>query len=149
MLSSNRRYVLVTIRDVQAELGVTYRTAALVWTRICAGLRTYSGHNKGFGTTVTAFISSTRPTSKAGRLNWYLKSKKRLNGEDGVPKVTGLLSAFARAEAPAENLERTERLLRVLIAATPKPSKSAKRKAAKLRRLERATLNSGTLGPPE
>jgi hypothetical protein len=144
LLSSNRRFILVTIRDVQAELGVTYRTASLVWTRICAVLRTYKGHNKGFGTTITAFIRSTRPTSKAGRINWWLNSKKRLNGEDGVPKVTGLLSSFALPGAPAENMDRTERLLRLLIAAAPKLSKSAKKKAAKLSRLKRGVVPAVT-----
>jgi hypothetical protein len=50
--------------------------------------------------------------------------------------VAGLLSSFALPEAPEENLDYTERLLPLLIVAAPKLLKSAKRKAAKLRRLE-------------
>jgi transposase-like protein len=130
----------VMIREVQAELGVTYKTALQIWKRICAVLRVYRGHNKGFGKKVTAFITSKRPKSVDGMANWRDKSRKLLNGEDGVPKVTGLLSAFTGPQGPAEKLERTERLLRLLIAAVPKLSKSAKKKAAKLNRLERDTI---------
>jgi transposase-like protein len=127
----------VTIRGVEVELGVTYKTALQIWKRICAVLRTYRGHNKGFGKKVTAFIRSKRPQSREEMANWREKSKTLLNGGDGVPKVTGLLSEFTGPQGPAENLERTERLLRLLIGAVPKLSKSAKRKAAKLRRLQR------------
>jgi hypothetical protein len=69
------------------------------------------------GSKATAFIRSKRPKSIEGMTNWREKSKKLLNGEDGVPKVTGLLSAFTGPEGPAENLDRTERLVRLLIAA--------------------------------
>jgi hypothetical protein len=73
----------------------------------------------------------------AGRENWRKRPKKLLNGGDGVPKVSGLLASFMPAQAPLENLDRTERLLRLLIAADPK--------VAKLRRLKRgkaSTANS-------
>ena len=129
-----------SIRELQAELGVTYKTALQMWKRICAVLRTYRGHNKGFGSKVTAFITSKRPQNEVGMANWRARSRKLLNGEDGVPKVTGLLTAFAGSKGSAEKLERTERLLRLLFAAVPKPSKSAKKKAAKLRRLERGLV---------
>jgi hypothetical protein len=145
MLSSNRRYLDVTIREVQVELDVTYKTALQMWKRICAVLRTYRGHNRGFGSKVTAFITSKRPKSRDGMTDWREKSKKLLNGEDGVPKVTGLLSAFTGPQGLAENLDRTERLLRLLIAAAPKLSKSAKRKAAKLSRLKRGMVPAATL----
>jgi transposase-like protein len=129
-----------SIRELQLELGVTYKTALQMWKRVCAVLKTYRGHNKGFGSKVTAFITSKRPQNKTGMANWRAKSKKLLNGEDGVPKVTGLLSAFAGAKGSAEKLKRTERLLRLLLAAVPKLSKAAKRKAAKLSRLERGVV---------
>jgi hypothetical protein len=54
-----------------------------------------------------------------------------LNGGDGVPKVSGLLASFALAQAPAENLDRTERLLRLLIAADPKAAKRSRLKRGK------------------
>jgi transposase-like protein len=136
----------VTIREIEIELAVTYKTAFQMWKRVCAVLRGYRGHNKGFGPKVTAFITSTRPKSIEGLANWRDKSKKLLNGENGVPKVTGLLSTFA-SHGSAENFERTERLLRVLLAAVPKPSKSAKKKAAKLRRLERGAVLAATPHP--
>jgi transposase-like protein len=129
-----------SIRDLQVELGVTYKTALQMWKRICAVLRTYRGHNKGLGSKVTAFITSKRPQNEAGMANWRAKSRKLLKGGDGVPKVTGLLSAFAGSKGCAEKLERTERLLRLLLAAAPKLSKAAKRKAAKLGRLERGVV---------
>jgi hypothetical protein len=57
-----------------------------------------------------------------------------------VPSVSGLLSSFA--PEGSENPDRTERLLRLLIVAKPKLSKTAKRKAArkKLAELNRAAV---------
>ena len=119
---------------------MTYKTALQMWKRICAVLRTFRGHNKGFGSKVTAFTTSKRPQNETAMAIWRAKSRKLLNGEDGVPKVTGLLSALAGSKGSAEKLERTERLLRLLLAAAPKLSKAAKRKAAKLRSLEDGTV---------
>jgi hypothetical protein len=140
-LRANQRGPLVTIREVQVELDVTYKTALEIWKRICAALRAYRGHNKGFGRKVTALISSTRPKRKwqGVRAYWIAKNKRLLKDEGPAPKATGILWS---AEAPTENLESTERLLRVLIAATPKFSKSAKKKAAKLIRLERGVVSA-------
>jgi transposase-like protein len=112
----------VTLREIEVELGVTYKTAFQIWKRICAVLRTYRGHNKGFGRKVEAFITSKRPKSREGMMNWRNKSKQLLNGDVSAPKATGLLSTFARSHDATENLERTERLLRLLVAATPKLS---------------------------
>ena len=44
---------------------------------------------------VEAYITSQRPKSDDGRASWRQKSKLLLNGGDGVPKVTELLSSFA------------------------------------------------------
>jgi hypothetical protein len=132
----------VTVREIELELAVTYKTAFQMWKRIRAVLRAYRGHNKGFGRKVEAFITSTRPKSFDGMTNWRAKSKQLLNGNVAAPQVSGLLSSHANGTA--ENLDRTERLLRLLIAATPKPSKSAKRKAAKLSRLKRGMVPAVT-----
>jgi hypothetical protein len=118
------------------ELDVTYKTALQFWKRVSAVLRAYRGHNKGFGKKVEAYITSQRPKSRDGMTNWREKNKKLLNGGDGVPKITGLLSSSA--PEGSENLDRTERLLRLLIAATPKPSKSAKS-----RQLKRGMASAG------
>jgi transposase-like protein len=133
----------VTIREVELELDVTYKTALEIWKRVCAVLCAYRGHNKGFGRKVEAFITGKRP--KKERLDiWREKSKKLLNGEVNAPKASGLLSSFARADAPAENLDRTERLLRLLVAAS-QSRKGAKKKAAKGSRLKRDVVSdSGT-----
>ena len=119
----------VTIRQIEIELGVTYKTAFQIWKRVSAVLRAYRGHNKGFGKKIEAYITSQRPKSPDGMSVWRKKSKLLLNGGNGVPNVTGLLSL--PTPEGSENLDRTERLLRLLIAATPKLSKSAKRKAAR------------------
>jgi hypothetical protein len=124
----------VTIREVEIELDVTYKTAFQVWKRVCAVLRTYRGHNKGFGRKVRAYISSKRPQSTAGQEIWRERYKKLLNGGDGVPKVSGLLSSFKLAQAPAENLDRTERLLRLLILADPNATRRS--------RLKRGTVSA-------
>lgn len=135
ILSSNKK-LLVTALDVQTELGVTYKTALKAFKLIEDALRAYTGFNVGFGYTVRVFLTNTRPPKPENLQTWREKYKARRGGGDGVPKVTGLLAALA----PTENLERTERLLRVLLAAVPKPSKSAKKKAAKLRRMERGAV---------
>jgi transposase-like protein len=144
ILSSNKK-LLVTALDVQTELAVTYKTALKILKRIAAALRGYKGFNVGFGHTVRVFLTNTRPPKPENLGIWRDKYKARRGGGDGVPKVTGLLASFALEVAPAEDdLERTERLLRLLLAAVPKPSKSAKRKAAKLRRLERSAVLAAT-----
>jgi hypothetical protein len=94
-----------TIREVEIELEVTYKTAFQLWKRVCAVLRTYRGHNKGFGWKVHAYISSKRPKGEPQITNWRQRSKQLLNGGDGVPKVSGLLSSFA--PECSENLDRT------------------------------------------
>ncbi|MBR1216183.1 hypothetical protein [Bradyrhizobium sp. JYMT SZCCT0180] len=72
----------------------------------------------------------------------YLAVKPEI--EAGLPNRSHRPAVIVRAAgSSAENLDRTERLLRVLIATTPKPSKSARRKAAKLRK------QTWNLGPPE
>lgn len=113
------------------------KQALEIWKRICAALRAYRGHNKGFGRKITAFISSTRPKPKKWRgkkAYWADKNKQGLTGEVSTPKATGLLSS---AEDPTENLESTERLLRLLIAAPPK---SSQKKPAKRNRSKRGTV---------
>lgn len=127
----------VTIREVEVELGVTYKTAFQIWKRVCAVLRDYKGHNKGFGRKVTAYISSKRPQRPERLEIWRENNKKRLNGGDGVPEVTRLLASFKLEQAPPENLNRTERLLRLLIEADPKLLKAGRKKAAKRSRLNR------------
>jgi hypothetical protein len=92
-------------------------------------LRAYKGPNKGFGRKITAFITSTRPKPRyqGAQAYWREKNRRLLKGEVSAPKATGLL---ASADAPTENLDRTERLLRLLIAATPKSVKKKTAKAA-------------------
>lgn len=118
----------VTLREVEVELDVTYKTTLKIWTRICTVLRTYRGHNKGFGRKVEQFITSKRPKSRDWMTSWRKKSRELLNGEVGAPKALGVLSSFARdTSAPPEDFDRTERLARLLIAAKPN-RKSARKK---------------------
>jgi len=114
----------VTVREIEIESAVTYKTALQLGKRICAVLRTYRGHNKGFGRKVEAYITSKRPQSSEGMTNWSKKSKELLHGETSAPKATGLLSGFTRVQGRVENLERTERLLRLLIAAPKRQKRS-------------------------
>jgi transposase-like protein len=76
MLSSNEFGPHVTIHELALELDVTYKTAFLMWKRICSVLRIYKGHNKGFGRKITAFISSTRPQSMQGLETWRRRNKE-------------------------------------------------------------------------
>jgi hypothetical protein len=72
------------------------------------------------------------------RKNKLLVAKK--HPSQHTIEATGLLSSFASANAVTESLDRTERLLRLLIATDPKRHRAAKRKAAKLSRLKRGMV---------
>ena len=140
----------VTIRQIEIELDVTYKTAFQIWKRVSAVLRSYRGHNKGFGRKVEAYITSTRPKSMDGMASWRERSRQLLNGNVAAPKATGVLALHAKGTAD-NHLDRTERLLRLLIAAKPKLSKSAKRKALRKKRaeLKRETVSVGAAGVGE
>ena len=140
----------VTIRQIEIELDVTYKTAFQIWKRVSAVLRSYRGHNKGFGRKVKAYITSTRPKSMDGMASWRERSRQLLNGNVAAPKATGVLALHAKGTAD-NHLDRTERLLRLLIAAKPKLSKSAKRKALRKKRaeLKRETVSVGAAGVGE
>jgi transposase-like protein len=136
LISSNKRKADVPIRLVEAELDVTYKTAWHMVHKMLGASTAYTGPNTVFGEKVKKHISAVRPKAPKVKLGnftpWYIWRRKHPLGERIVS--AGLLSSFALAEAPAENLDLTECLLRLLIAGAPKLSKSAKRKAAKLSR---------------
>jgi hypothetical protein len=102
----------VTIRQIEIELDVTYKTAFQIWKRVSAVLRSYRGHNKGFGRKVEAYITSTRPKSMDGMASWRERSRQLLNGNVAAPKATGVLALHAKGTAD-NHLDRTERLLRL------------------------------------
>jgi transposase-like protein len=130
-----------TLLDVQKTIGVTYKTMLHMWGRICTAVRTYKGYKKGFGTKVRAVIKDAQPKyAHAPKLTNYRIRKNRLMAAGRHPsqhtiEATGLLSAFG--SKGTDNLERTERLLRLLIVTAPEPHRRARKKAAKRRRLKR------------
>ena len=139
-----------TLLEIQETIGVTYKTTLLMWERICTALRTYKGFKKGFGKKVRAVIKEAQPKyADAPKLYNYRPRKNRLLAAGKHPsqhtiEATGLLSSFERRSARTDNLERTERLLRLLVTANPKDWKSARRKAARRSLLKRAGIVSAS-----
>jgi transposase-like protein len=137
LISSNKRNINVSVRQVETALSVTYKTAWHMVHKMLSASTAYTGPNTVLGEKVRKHISGTRP--KAPKVKapyfapWYIWRRKHPLGERIL--ATGVLSSFARADAPTENLDRTECLLRLLIA--PKLSKLAKKKVAKRSRLDR------------
>jgi hypothetical protein len=117
-----------------------------MWGRICAALRTYKGYKKGFGTKVRAVLKKAQPKSADGpkRFNYWRRKNKLIaagrHPSQHTIEATGVLVPFERGAASRENLERTERLLRLLIATNPKRHRSARKKAAKSSRLKRGVV---------
>ena len=132
-----------TLLEVQKTIGVTYKTTLHMWGRICTALSNYKGYKRGFGTKVRAVIKKAQPKyADAPKFANYRPRKNKLLAAGKHPsqhtiEATGLLSAFAKDSARTDNLERTERLLRLLVAADPKRHRSARKRAAKRRRLKR------------
>jgi len=135
-----------TLVDVQKTIGVTYKTTLQMWSRICAALRTYKGYKKAFGTKARAVIEKAQPKYVgAPPLANYRPRKNKLLAAGNHPSqhkipTTGLLSSFDRDGARSENLERTERLLRLLLATDPKPWRAEKKRASKRSRLKRGMI---------
>jgi transposase-like protein len=139
-----------SLLQVQKTIGVTYKTTLLMWGRICAALRTYKGYKSVFGTKARAIIEKEQPkyVGAPPKTN-YRPRKNKLIAAGRHPsqhsiKATGALSVFERGGTGADNLERTERLLRLLIATDPKRYRSAKKRAAKLSRLKRGMVPAVT-----
>lgn len=135
-----------TLLEVQKTIGVTYKTMLHMWGRICTAARTYKGYKKGFGTKVRAVIKEAQPKyAHAPILTNYRLRKNKLMAAGKHPsqhtiKATGLLSSFG--STGTDNLERTERLLRLLIATNPKPHRAARKKASKRSRLKRGMASA-------
>ena len=122
LISSSKRKIGVPIRQVETELGVTYKTAWHMVHRMLNAATAYKGPNTVFGEKIRKHISTIRPKPPKVKAPyyapWYIWRRKHPLGERIV--ATGLLSSFAATNSPLENLDRTERLLRVLIpAVTP------------------------------
>jgi transposase-like protein len=126
-----------TLLEIQKTIGVTYKTTLQIWGRICTALGTYKGYKKGFGTKVRAVIREAQPNyAHEPKRSGYWARKNKLMAAGRHPsqhtiKATGLLSSFERDSARTDNLERTERLLRILIATDPERHRAARRKASK------------------
>ena len=121
------------IAEIERACEVNTKTALMMWQRICRALDQYRGPNRGFGSKITAHIATNRPkppkVKTAGQMrDWYRwRDKQRAKGF-GDPSLaidtTGLLASYA--SAPAQNIEATERLLRLLLGTPPasiKPSR--------------------------
>ena len=119
-----------TLIEIQKTIGVTYKTILKMWARICSVLSTYKGYKKGFGTKVRAVIKKAQPKyADAPKLAGYRARKNKLIAAGKHPsqhtiQATGLLSSFVGGNAARENLDRTERLLRLLIIADPNHCRS-------------------------
>jgi hypothetical protein len=119
LISANERNIDVSIRQVETDLGVTYKTAWHMVHGMLSAATAYKGPNTVFGAKVRKHISGIRPKAPKVRAPyyapWYIWRRKHPMGKRIVS--TGLLSSFAAQNSPSENTDRTECLLRVLIPA--------------------------------
>jgi transposase-like protein len=118
MFSANSVTASVTPRDVERELSVTYKTA---WSMVQAMLRTaaaYKGPNVGFGRKIVAHIRSKRPAPPKHRSaeTYRAWKKKTLAGWHSAPiESTGVLASFDAGGIQSKDIDRTERLMRMLM----------------------------------
>jgi hypothetical protein len=116
--------------------GLTYKTVEKMRARIQAALNIYDGPNTIFGRKPTAYIRSRRPQApKVTRRpdgegldfrRWYAWRAKHPLGP--VIGSKGLLAALQLDGIAAADLERTERLLTLLVSSAPVVPKKTKRK---------------------
>jgi len=134
---------------VKAVIDVPYKTAVRMLGRVCDPLITYNGQvNKNkFGKAVSHYVSRKarrpqprlrypqdprNPRDKADVGRRYARWKERLGLDHrATPEPRGVLAAQASPNARKENLDRTERLLMVLLKADPAKVKAARKKRAK------------------
>src|SRR5258705_1779804 len=139
----------IKISEVKAVIDVPYKTAVRMLGRVCDPLITYNGQvNKNkFGKAVSHYVSRKarrpqprlrypqdprNPRDKADVGRRYARWKERLGLDHrATPEPRGVLAAQASPNARKENLDRTERLLMVLLKADPAKVKAARKKRAK------------------
>jgi transposase-like protein len=117
LISSNKRNIGVSIRQVEVDLGITYKTAWHMVHKMLDASTAYTGPNTVFGEKIRKHINTIRPKPPKIKAPyyapWYIWRRKHPQGE--CIESTGLLASFAAPHSPLENTDRTERLLRVLM----------------------------------
>jgi len=124
---------------------VPYKTAVRMLDRVCDPLITYKGSlsEKKFGKPITYYITAkarrtqprlrfpqhpSNPYDRKDVGRRYARWKERLElDQRATPEPRGVLAALARPDAQKENLDRTERLLMVLLQADPTKVKAARK----------------------
>jgi transposase-like protein len=133
------------VPEVQAVIDVPYKTAVRMLDRVCDPLVTYKGKldARKFGKPVTYYITQKarppqprlrypqNPRSAGARANVgrrYVKWKERLGiDHHSTPQPRGVLAALAESDVRKENLDRTERLLMILLRADLVKVKAARK----------------------
>jgi hypothetical protein len=109
--------------DLQAEIGVSYKTVLRMRDLIKRAARKYIGYQTDFGAWPRSFMTRER-IGRIGHLNYkYVKQKQLAEGKHPSQHTitsTGVLSGRAPSSTAAA-LRRTECLLRLLLA-TSKPA---------------------------
>ncbi|WP_246571323.1 hypothetical protein [Bradyrhizobium liaoningense] len=105
----------VTVREIERELGVTYKTAWHMVQKLLKAVENYRGPLPLFGETVQAHIEPFLPKHRNSRASWARRKAKKAAGTYKAPRVpvaTGALSEL-QFTPPATNahVERTERFL--------------------------------------
>lgn len=135
----------ITVPEVMTIIGVPYKTAVRMLDRVCDPLITYKGSlsEKKFGKPITYYITAkarrtqprlrfpqhpSNPYDRKDVGRRYARWKERLElDQRATPEPRGVLAALARPDAQKENLDRTERLLMVLLQADPTKVKAARK----------------------
>ncbi len=129
----SRSQTEITFPEIAAPLDITYRSAQMAIERVCNALTAYKGqiNNGKFGGAVTRYVTKSRGRQprKGPGYRWW-KARLKLNPSVN-PITTGLLQTEDGERSQLAQLQRTERLLRVLLSTDPKEAKLAEKKRAR------------------
>ncbi|MBN8991877.1 MAG: transposase [Rhizobiales bacterium] len=106
---------LVSVREVESALGVTYKTAWHTVQKLLRGVQDYRGPLPKFGKTVQDYIEPRLPKTRNTLTYWKCQQARKRAGTYKAPRVpvaSGTLSLL-RFTPPATqaHVERTERFL--------------------------------------
>jgi transposase-like protein len=107
---------LVTVREVEHTLGVTYKTAWHMVQKLLASVEDYRGPLPKFGKTVQAHIAPLLPKTRNTLNYWKRQQARKRAGTYMAPRVpvaNGALAPVQFVPPPTKaHVERTERFLR-------------------------------------
>jgi transposase-like protein len=107
---------LVSVREIESALGVTYKTAWHMVQKLLVSVDDYRGPLPKFGKTVQSHVEPLLPKTRNSMSYWKRKQVRMRTGTykaPRVPEANGALSSLEFVPPPTKaHAERTERFLR-------------------------------------